>query len=75
MTSAPTRGWRTDLPFWAPPLIFAAGFLCMNFAALLTLPTVLVLLWAVPPFGHLADKLSLNAYAFRPLRQPWQYRR
>ena len=69
MTLPPTRGWRIDLALWAPLLIFAAGLLCMKLAPLLTLPTVLILLWAAPPVGHLADKLSLNAYAFHPLRQ------
>ena len=69
MTPPPTRAWRTDLAFRAPLLIFAAGVLCMRFMPLMTLPAVLVLLWGAPPVGHLADKLSLNAYAFHPLRQ------
>ena len=69
MTSPPTRGWRTDLDARVPLLIFGTGFLCMKFMPLMTLPTVLALLWAAPPVGHLADKLSLNAYAFHPLQQ------
>ena len=69
MTLPPTRGWRIDLAIWAPLLIFGTGFLCMKSMPLMTLPTVLALLWAAPPVGHLADKLSLNAYAFHPLRQ------
>ena len=69
MTHPPTRGWRIDLAVPVPAMIFAAGFLCMMTVPPLTLPTVLVLLWAAPPVGHLADKLSLNAYSFRPLRQ------
>ena len=69
MTLPPTRGWRIDLAIWAPLLIFGTGFLCMKSMPLMTLPTVLALLWAAPPVGYLADKLSLNAYAFHPLRQ------
>ena len=69
MTFPPTRGWRTDLDLRASLLIFGTGFLCMKFMPLMTLPTVLALLWTAPPVGHLADKLSLNAYAFHPLRQ------